>query len=247
MLKRREMTARKDFGFRVFATGLLVAVIAGLASAQSFNIDMDTPGLGGGVPSSGFGGAAGTPGLWNKIHGAGFGTHFLKGLDGNLTSARIVGPEGGSGGGTNIPINTGNYALLLNDGRTVGVIGDPLSFHFDGLQNGQYRVYTYAVPINLPWTAGRTRVEILEASQASVQYSLGPMPGNQLIQGITHTVHDALVTSNELHVVMESLEPHDNTWFNGMQISYIPEPATFVSVSIGVLMIVRKTVQRRKA
>jgi hypothetical protein len=201
---------------------------------------------GGGAPSSAFRGAAGNPGNWNNISGAGFGTHYLRGLDGGLTNTRIVGPEGGSGGGDAIPINTGDYAKLLNDARSVDrILG--LDFKFDGLLNGRYYVFTYLVSITTTTEIRRTRVTIAEGVGPTSQTLTGPMPGNQLIEGITHTRHVVDVTNGEMNLYLQSLESNASGWFNGIQLSYVPEPGTFAAGLFGVLMIVRKTVQRRKA
>ena len=225
--------------------GFALVVVLGISAgcwAQSFNIDMDAPTfpeLGGGVPSDSFGGAAQSVGRWNKIPGAGFGTHVLRALDGNLTAAKIVGPEGGGSGGHNIPINTGDYALLLNDARSVDrTFG--LDFKFTGLQNGVYEVYTYLVSITFPSQIRRNRVTIYEAIGPQQMVLTGPMPGNQLIEGKTHTKHRVLVTAGEMNVFLQTLETSDSGWFNGIQVKQVvPEPTTLLAISIGLLTLIR--------
>ena len=121
------------------------------ASAQSFNLDLDvffgSPAVGNGAPSPAFPGAAGQPGFWNRIHLTAPGPFSLRNLIGAPISA-ILTVEGGWGGGIgfNNPSNTGDYALLLNDAAQIGYPPGYNAYVFTGLQHGQYRVFTYALP-----------------------------------------------------------------------------------------------------
>ena len=70
---------------------LASALLTGSAYAQSFNIDIDIAGAqyGGGAPANSFGGAAGTPGVWNVIGGVPGLTTTLKGLNGATTGVKL--------------------------------------------------------------------------------------------------------------------------------------------------------------
>lgn len=193
--------------------------------AQSFNIDVDVefgpPILGTGAPTSAFGGAANQVGYWDKV-GATMWSNGLRGLDGSLTSVRMAGPQSGSGSGHNIPINTGDFALLLNDARKVGPVGDALKFRIHGLQNGFYRLMTYAVSLQLDYRP--TQIEVLEATNGATKISAGPMPGNQFSEGVTHTVHEVNVTNHEINITAVCLASSTNSYLNGMQLTMVPEP-----------------------
>lgn len=136
------------FGF--FArTGVAALAVVGacLAHGQSFNVDLDliigSPAVGVGVPSDEFGAAGSQPGRWNKIDATGHGPYPLLGLSGNSTNVTITGPLGGGALGFNNPQLTGDYALLMKDGRD-----DPGEWSFSNLMPGHYRLFTYAVAPN---------------------------------------------------------------------------------------------------
>jgi hypothetical protein len=87
------------------------------------------------------------------------------------------------------------------------------------------------------------RVSCPQASQP-IQISTGPMPGNVFIEGITHTVHELSVSSNEVNVSIESVG--GMSWFNGLQLVSVPEPTTFVGLSSLLLLRLCRTLGRRK-
>ena len=231
--------------------GFALVVVLGVSSAswaQSFNIDMEaffSPPLGGGVPSDSFGGAAGTPGRWNSVPAAGFGTNLLVDLQGNPTGVRMIGPMGGGSAGHNIPINTGDYARLLNDARAIDRdLG--LSFQVSGLTPGRYEVFTYVVSISNVSQVRQSKVSILGAIGVSDKVAIGPMPGNRLIEGVTHTKHEVLITNGEINLHIDYLETTGNGWFNGIQVKQVvPEPATILGATIGFLSLLRQRRQRR--
>jgi|CXWL01.1.fsa_nt_gi hypothetical protein len=225
-----------------FGIVALLLLFSGIAGAQSLNLDMDVagapPNLGGGAPSSTFGAVANQAGYWNAVSAPLFGNVQLRGLDGNFSSVMISGPLGGEGAGQNIPINTGDMALLLNDARTFDSFFG-LDFMISGLQNGAYRLYTYAVALHTITEVMRSTVTVTEATFNSTQLVTGPMPGNQLIRGITHSEHDVLVTDGSLHV---SIQAFDSTtgYFNGLQLVSVPEPSSIVGLSLLSLLLLRK-------
>lgn len=210
-----------------------------ISHAQSLNIDLNSdfgpPPVGAGPPSSAFGAAANTPGFWNSVTVGGF-PHFpLVGLDGLATNAFLEGILAGGGGGTNIAINTGDYALLLNDAKGIDrILG--LDFSIEGLQNGRYEVYTYTASIS-NWTeVQRTRVAVSQSIGSLSQIQTGPMPGNQLINGLTHTTHVAQVLSGRLDFRIDYLETSGQPWLSGLQIKQVvPEPSSFIAI-VGLLV-----------
>jgi hypothetical protein len=218
--------------------GTAFAVVSG-AAGQSFNLDINSPFgppfAGGGPPSAAFSGPASQPGHWNAVNAAGAGTFQLSDLSGQLTNVILLRPVGGSGGNFNNPVNTGDYALLLNDGRGVNPED---SYTFTGLANGLYRLYTVAVAPNNEIVAAHVTVN------GVTHTSTGPMPGNQFVLGITHVVHEAMVTNGTLAVTITSGGP-TNCWLNGFQLQAVPEPVSLISLSIGVLSLITR--KRRAA
>lgn len=221
------------FHFLILIAG--IASLAGRATAQGFNIDLDDPGspppLGGGTPSDQFSGAqeAYQKGYWDGP-GALDTPVRLRGLDGNLTA--VVMTMNGSGGGLGVRFegNQGEMAALLNDGTQVGTL---TTWRFDGIQNGLFDVVTYAVfPDRF---ANRTAVSVTGALGESTQYVTGPMPGNKLILGQTHVVHRIEVRGGSFTISVARGESHSG-FVNGFQIvPVVPEPTAIASFGIGLL------------
>ena len=214
-------------------TGLL-ALVASCVQAQSFNFDLDfpsTPILGGGVPSSSYGAAAGQAGSWNGVLVTHIGTTPLMGLDGLPTSVNLVGPSGGIGGGHNIVGNTGDFRALMSDARDFGRDGDVTELLFSGLQNGRYRLFTYASSLNL-YTLN-TQVKVTESISSPIQTCTGPMNVNLFERGKTHTVHDLVVTNHEIHIELRELGTEHDGWLNGLQLQQVPEPASIIALLSG--------------
>lgn len=218
---------------------LIVAVCAAGAlgadaSAQYFNVDIDCnngdpPQLGVGVPSPGFGAAANQPGMWNLFDGISIGPTPLVDLSGAATGVTLS---------LQWTIfyscldylntsNTGDYALLFNDASQVGSLagGGTLTYTFAGLANGQYQLYTYAsAPQGI---LSSSQVTVPGSTSANPQFVTGPAPGNGFALGITHSIHDILVTNNTL-VVTISAPPglNDPAYVAGFQLVPGPGGAT---------------------
>src|SRR5687767_4344300 len=133
------------------ACALVVFFVATRAAAQSFNVDIDQPGanpaLGQGVPSSAFGAAAHQPGVWNS-YPATSAAAPLVGLSGLPTPATVQVTATTTTVQTlafNNPAQTGDFALLLNDGSQIGTTsqGGSRTYTFAGLLPGPYSVVTY--------------------------------------------------------------------------------------------------------
>lgn len=221
-----------------FWIGLAMAVTAGMACAQSFNIDLNVdfgpPSVGAGVPDISFGGAADQPGFWNANSITGQPPQLLRNLSGEWTGVTLISPIGGGGTGFNNPANTGGYAALLNDGRDIGRFAEPESYTIVGLANGLYRFFTYALLPSGEFTPNR--VVVSGSLTPNPQIVTGPMPGNQFIVGITHCVHELQVTSGSF-VVTVTGTMGQNGYINGFQLVQVPEPATVTGIFVGSLFV----------
>lgn len=210
------------------------------ALGQSFNFDIDlaigSEQNGAGVPFNSFGAAANQPGFWNNISVGDTGPTALFDLDAHASAAVFSASGMGSGGGSNLLINTGNYARLLNDYVR---IFDEVTLRVAGLQPGAYRVLTYAIRPG-EGEVWPVTITIDGAAQAG-QVVTGPMPGNSFAQGITHSVHDIPNLNGDL--VIHATAPGVGIGMvNGFQIVAVPEPSTsFLLVPLVLLLRRRRT------
>jgi hypothetical protein len=229
---------------RIVTLGLAIVLCASIAQAQRFNIDFDSPysdpSLGGGAPSSSFGAAAGQAGFWNAIPISWSYVWDLQDLSGADTGVdvAVAASDSISGQAAYNPLTSGDYTLLLNDARQVGytVPGGYQIYTFSGLENGPYQVYTYAAP---PYGGiSATPVEVLGSTSPNPQVVTGPISGDFFELGITHSLHDVLVTDGTL-VVSITMPPgvEGGGWVAGMQI--VPEPAALVLLALGGLVMAR--------
>ena len=223
-----------------FAATVIFA-LTGLSSAQSIYVDLDVgigdEGIGNGAPSSAFGGAAGVPGYWNRVPIGGGVVWPVLDTFGASTAVTLSWTGSGGGIGYRNLSNTGDYALLLNDAERVGAGG--LTITFTGLQPGAYRVITYAVkPQGELWT---TLISVPGSTTPNPQSVTGPMPGNQLIHGLTHCIHDIQLTGGNL--VIQAAE-HQNSYVNGFQIIAVPEASTIFTCALGIATLV--AIRRRR-
>jgi hypothetical protein len=205
--------------------------LAGQSAAQSFNIDIDGgAGPGAGPPSNSFSGAASQMGFWCDPLGGTTQPFNLAGLDGVQTGAQMQALGGiGNYGGFNNSGNTGDYALLLND---FADISGSAQYHFSGLTPGQYRIYTYAVePVGL---FEDVQVSV-PGSVQGIQHVTGPMPGNQLVLGITHSVHEITISGTSFEVDVTG--PFAHTRVNGFQIVAVPEPGELATLGLAFAML----------
>lgn len=214
---------------RTQATGILLWATIAIATPQSFNIDtnMNTdPELGGGPPSSAFGAAAGQAGFWETVPTGNNGPFVLRGLDGLPTGVTLSAVGWGGGGAWNNPVNSGDYKLLLNDADR---IAPGFEYTISGLVPGPYRVYTYCIKPN-----GQFGEAFITVPGAIVptKHASGIMPGNQLIEGVTHTVHDVTVVNGSLRI--QAAGPWPNAYLNGLQISAVPEPMSISAMLTGI-------------
>ena len=217
-------------------TLLFLAVGAG---GQSLNVDLDIfagdPSNGNGAPSSSFGAAAAQPGYWNRTRAGSSPPQSLFDLVGQPTTVVMTVPVGaGSAGGSNYPINTGDYALLLND---YADIPDQMVFRFSGLMPGAYTVWTYAV--NASGHLWPVDVSVDGAVPPNPQRVTGPMPGNSFQYLSTHSVHSVPSLNGDLVIRLSSPWPRGKV--NGFQIvAVVPEPASLTVLSCLLAFAVRR-------
>ena len=170
-----------------YATCALL-LLAAMASAQSFNIDVDRSGLG--APSAAYAGAAGRPGAWNAIGGAGGGPFPLTGLHQEATSASCV-RSGGTAAGYVFDnrATTGELEALMDDAHQDRGPAAYVRYTFRGLEAGAYTVYTYA------WSPGdATDASLVTVNGLSPQRVGGASPaGADFVQGVTHAVHQVTI------------------------------------------------------
>lgn len=226
--------------------GLLAAcLLPAPALGQFFNIDIDCedgspPFLGSGVPSSSFGAASGQTGVWNLLNGLSTAPIPLVGLNGAATGATVTVSSTVflSCLSYNNPTNTGDYALLLNDASQAGTIvqGGSLTYTFNGIANGSYEVYTYAsAPQGDLGQLTASSVFVPGSTSANPQFVSGPETGNAFALGITHSIHDILVTNNTLIVDVSELPVGTYpAYVAGFQIQSVPEPGTATMLGLGI-------------
>jgi hypothetical protein len=224
---------------RIVKTGCVIfcfatAVTSGIA--QSFNIDLEIgfggPGVGEGVPNPTFGAVANQQGFWNAAPATGPNNFPLRNLSGAMTSATILATGGvGGGGGWNNMSNTGDFRLLLNDGGDVE--NGFAAYTISGLSVGIYDVVTYVVhPLG---DVRFATVTVPGSTSPNPQSVTGPMPGNQFILGITHSVHRVSSLNGTIAVQINcELQPR-SAIVNGFQLSLVPEPAALIGLAFGVL------------
>jgi hypothetical protein len=229
--------------FSSFLTTALFFAASLVASGQSFNIDLDIgtggPEIGNGAPSSTFS-ASGLPGYWNRVYAGGPTTPVtLLGLNGVATSAQLSATGGvGGSGGYNFAGNTGDMALLLNDSADVG---NANIYHFTGLVPGHYYVLTYAVKANTPNVPATVT---LPGALVETQIVTGPMPGNALILGVTHCIHDLQLNGTSFDITISGGGP-PNPQVNGFQIVAVPEPTTIFVSGFGLVALARRRKRRK--
>jgi hypothetical protein len=127
-------------------------------------------------------------------------------------------------------------ALLLNDAQHIGAGG--LTISVTGLIPGAYRVFTYAVePQGNLWS---TMITVPGSIQGTIAVT-GPMPGNHLIDGVTHSVHDLQFGGGTLTIF--AAEHWPRSYVNGLQILAVPEPFPVSVFAIGLAAV---TLRRKR-
>lgn len=225
-----------------FAAGFFLVDFSNAAFAQAINIDLNDPfggpETGGGVPSSGFGAAAGQPGFWNGVLASGAGAFPLKGLDGLPSSAQISASGGiGSMGGFNNPNLSGDFRLLMAD---YAWVGGPIRYQFSGFEPGNYRIFTYGADASGAIKHLYVRVP---GSTTPMQSVTGPMPANQFIYGIDYCAHDLQLFGDSFEIDVDTDGfPLPPTQVHGFQVVAVPEvnPVFVCTLGLAALLGLRR-------
>jgi hypothetical protein len=231
------------------ALAVIIGTCLGLvtpAAAQSFNVDIDlqgsNPALGSGAPSSAFGGAAGEPGVWNAFQTSG--PTPLVEIGGVPTAATVAIASTSTTPmvlGFNNPSQTGDFALLFNDGSQIGTTtqGGTRTYRFTGLVPAPYIITTYtARPGNFE---GHLLVDVPGSIEGQLVASGTPM-SNTFTEGVTHVVHHLLLAPGAtIDINLTDVAGAPAGYVSGFQVIVFPEPAAMGGlVSAAVLMLSRR-------
>lgn len=242
-------------GCRTIRRGALRALFAGIAGcvltasplrAQSFNIDIDSPtsgpALGGGVPSPSFGAAPNQQGFWTS-YPATSNPVSLVDLNSGLPTAATVQVTASSTTVSvlafNNPANTGDFALLFNDGSQIGttIQGGNRTYNFSGLLDGPYAVYTYTG--RPQGTDGEIQIDVIGSNEGPTIASGVPI-GNTFTLGVTHVVHTLNVVGGSFDLRALDIPGAPAAYIGGFQIVVIPEPGSVALVAGFVSLLARR-------
>ncbi|MBL8858971.1 MAG: hypothetical protein JNL28_10730 [Planctomycetes bacterium] len=180
-------------------TLILLALLSSTAAAQSFNIDVGSNLIIFPVPVSSYAGAAAQPGVWNSLPSPFSGT--LADLNGAPTSVTTTSTQSSSYNHFPSTLTGDDYNLMV-DIQSLPVIGGPWSWTFNGLQDGNYTLYTYAwAPEN---NGVLTRVAVA-GSPDPAQNVGGFWTGSPHVLGTTYALHHVNVMGGQILVQVEGL------------------------------------------
>ncbi|MBX3352737.1 MAG: hypothetical protein KF684_07360 [Phycisphaeraceae bacterium] len=184
---------------KIAALTLLAGTLAGVASAQSINIEVNSTSTTVGVPSVIFAGAAAEPGSWNIVH-SGSNSYTLRDRFGNNTPATLT--VSGQGVITTSPTPglSSNLALLMNDFHRAST--GQITYEINNLQYGRYAIYTYAAHPND--AANRAQVKVYADGWQNTQVVGGALSGVQVDPENLYSVHVVnLQLSNSMTIRVE--------------------------------------------
>lgn len=196
-----------------FPTATLLASIGlcSATSAQSFNVDLGVASVG--TPSASYGGAGGSPGVWNGIDPSGAqAPQALVDLFGAPTNVTLSMPVSGG-------VSTANPCLMGEDRLLLEDYVDPLpggAYVFEGIANGNYTVICYSfAPDDFTLT---TDIDVLGGA-GGVQVVGGYDWCSTMTQGQldTFSMHTVNVTDGTITVTYSQGATLFET-FNGFQI-----------------------------
>jgi hypothetical protein len=205
------------------APALLGALtIAAGAQAQSMNIDFGTATP---IPSSSYGAAAGSVGVWN-VYGGGAASGLLD-LSGNPTGVSISG-TGGFASDFMDPLTTGDDDALLDDFLAIPFFE---TYTVSGIAAGTYDVYVTT------WTFGPLSSGI-EVNGLGMQVIGGVWTGG-FTQGVTHSLHTVTLASTQNLVIdVSSIDGALGT-ISGVQIVLVPGPGAGALLACAALAGIR--------
>lgn len=209
--------------------GAAIVWISPVANAQSINVDFNWNGVGT-IPSSSYA-AAGLAGTWNNANVStnSISNLALVNLSGAATTAVLNAPSFG-GSWTNTGSWTGDDLSLMED--SVGSGSNLNQVNLSGLLNGNYSVTVYGMAasgnVNSSFTINNTTLT-----------TGGAWAGSHTAGGSYANFAVVPVSSGNLTI----------NWlgnFNGLQLGYtpVPEPATLVALSGGVIALLRRRSRR---
>lgn len=177
--------------------------------------------FGKGAPSSSFGAAVGTPGVWNHLGSTESSVAVVDifGAATGVTVSNAAGSTNGNNGGA----PAGDISLLLND----ALDGSPVTITVDGLPTGLYNVYTYSwYPANSTAVLSTITVNGLDPQNVG---RTGAYAG--FVLGETHTLHAVSITSPQT-LTINAAAASSVGIVNGFQVVMVPEPTSLVLASI---------------
>ncbi len=161
-------------------------------TAASMYVDIGSTTSIAGVPSSGYGAAAGVPGTWNA-RSVPMASSQLNDLNGVPCGAVLT--RTGTGlfdFAFNNVATTGDDQALLDDGQDVGGTGGTTTWTFSNLFGGDYRVFTYAWA---PDSATYISNVSVAGSPDPAQNVGGTWTGSHVL-GVTYALHDVTGVAN---------------------------------------------------
>lgn len=210
---------------RVIGSCLVLICVSGHARAQGINLDIELNTSPAdpwhGVPAPTYGAASGQAGFWSETRITG--PVQLRDLGGALSPVqfRIVNPASLHGGGGIFPINSGDFAKMMNDMFTVR-LGFTVNCEFSGLSPGEYEVWTYtghvgAIANGTVTVGGGGGVGGISRPIA------GPSPLNAYALGASHTVH-TVNTTGTIDIAILAHATSQQFGIMGFQIVPVPAP-----------------------
>jgi hypothetical protein len=198
---------------------LTIALIVGTSiplAAQSFNLDVQEAGSPYGLPSSSYGGAAASAGVWMEISSPM--TPNLIAIDGSTTGVTL----------TYIVSSPyfQNMTIAGTSGDDEALLDDCLRavdtrWRFEGLLPGHYRVYSEALAVDaLGWMYTRVTGSLQQSD-----YRLFADWTGSYAHTVSYTVQDVFVTNGTLLLHHFPQEPlHDDASTSGIQLVLVDAP-----------------------
>lgn len=178
-----------------FFAPLAPVVLASLAGAQAFNIDVGPNLILWPEPSPAYGAAAGQTGVWNPVKDP-FGGDTLLDLLGGASGVSVSSNISSS---FSWPFGTfgADDDAFTSDGQAISYFGPPAEWTFTGLADGQYDVYTYAWS---PENTGALSDVTIVGQPASTQTVGGIWSGSPHVFGVTYAKHSITVSGGTFGV-----------------------------------------------
>ncbi len=176
---------------------LALLLLCAPAAAQSFNIDVGDNTVLYPVPPGSYGAAAGQTGAWTASSHP-YNTTLLN-LDGSASG--VTTSSTSSSSYSYFPSTlTGVDRAFMVDIQNLPAIGGPWFWTFSGLQDGSYRLYTYAWA---PENNGHTTRVTVPGSTDPAQSVGGLWSGGTHVLGTTYALHHVTVSGNSLTIQVE--------------------------------------------